>query len=140
MQIFTPSHINSKTDLPSNARIFVGTNTEGRHGKGAALMARNHFGLKYGVSKGPSGQSYGIVTKDLKLGMRSIPLCDIYEQLIDAFIYAADHGEELCYFVKLGSSLAGYSIEEIKGLFKRINEEAFIPKNVILPKEYEVRY
>ena len=43
--------------LPSGQRqIFVfGSNTEGRHGKGAALLARQRYGAKLGVAQGLVG-------------------------------------------------------------------------------------
>ena len=54
-------------------RIFVfGSNLAGRHGKGAALWARNNRGAVYGQGEGPQGLSYAIPTKDAKL--RSLPL------------------------------------------------------------------
>jgi hypothetical protein len=46
--------------------IFVfGSNTQGRHGKGAALWAYQHAGAIYGWPRGPQGRSYAICTKDL---------------------------------------------------------------------------
>jgi len=52
MKIYTPEYIESRSDLPGNAIIVVGTNFEGRHGKGGALMARKLFGLIYGHAQG----------------------------------------------------------------------------------------
>ena len=47
-------------------QIFVfGSNTQGRHGKGAALCAKERFGAIYGQAYGLQGQSYAIVTKEL---------------------------------------------------------------------------
>lgn len=48
--------------------IFVfGSNLAGRHGKGAALYARQHYGAIYGQGVGRQGNSYAIPTKDGKL-------------------------------------------------------------------------
>ena len=45
--------------------IFVfGSNLAGRHGKGAALHARQHHGAIYGQGAGLQGDSYGNPTKD----------------------------------------------------------------------------
>jgi hypothetical protein len=53
--------------------IFVfGSNLAGRHGKGAALYARQHHGAIYGQGVGLQGSSYAIPAKDEHL--RSLPL------------------------------------------------------------------
>ena len=52
--------------------------------------------------------------------------------------FAKENPDKTFLVTKLGSSLAGYSTEEIAGLFKKL--EKFIPENVILPKEYDPRY
>lgn len=45
--------------------IFVfGSNLAGRHGKGAALWARQHRGAIYGQGIGLQGNSYAIPSKD----------------------------------------------------------------------------
>jgi len=45
--------------------IFIfGSNEAGRHGKGAALHARQHHGAEYGVGVGRTGDAYAIPTKD----------------------------------------------------------------------------
>jgi hypothetical protein len=42
--------------LPENNVVFVfGSNTEGRHGAGAAKVAKDKFGAKYGQAKGMQG-------------------------------------------------------------------------------------
>jgi len=54
-------------------KIFVfGSNLAGRHGKGAALHARKHYGAIYGQGWGRQGNSYAIPTKDSKL--KTVPL------------------------------------------------------------------
>lgn len=58
------------TDPPE---IFVfGSNEAGRHGKDAALHARQHYGAKYGVGLGRTGDAWAIPTKDGKL--KTLPL------------------------------------------------------------------
>ena len=45
-------------------KIFVfGSNLAGRHGKGAALDAKNKYGAIYGVGFGRTGNSYAIPQK-----------------------------------------------------------------------------
>lgn len=135
---FTPENI---TSLPPNGVFVFGSNTEGRHGKGAALTAKQKFGAIQGVAEGPQGQSYAIITKDLQAvpQERSVSLGNIRDS-IDKFVgYAIANPNLKFYVTKLGSSLAGYSVEEIKEVFFRSNNITRIPDNVILPREYEMR-
>ena len=59
--------------------------------------------------------------------------------------FASNHPDKKFYVTKIGSSLAGYTIEEIKDVWKQVNtvweNDIFddIPSNIILPKEYEMR-
>lgn len=64
---------------PEPNTIFVfGSNPEGRHGLGAAKIARLYFGAKYGIGEGFQGKSYAIPTKDLRIkGVKSISEMDI---------------------------------------------------------------
>lgn len=118
--------------LAPNEVFVFGSNTEGRHSKGAALTARLKFKAQYGNPKGLQGQSYAIITKDLKKGERSIPLSKIEEQIEEFIEFAKNHPDLLFYVTKLGCSLAGYSVEEIAPLFKNaINVE-----NITLPLEF----
>jgi hypothetical protein len=56
--------------------IFVfGSNLAGRHGKGAALHAKNHYGAIQGVGFGRTGNAYAIPTKDENLQV--LPLTTI---------------------------------------------------------------
>ena len=60
------------TELKENQIFVFGSNTEGRHGKGAALLAFEKFGAIYGKSEGRMGQCYDYDV--VKFG-------DIYENL-----------------------------------------------------------
>ena len=52
---------------PDANTIFVfGSNPEGRHGAGAAKVAREQFGAIYGQGEGLQGNSYALPTKDLR--------------------------------------------------------------------------
>jgi hypothetical protein len=133
---YTPENI---TSLKPNEVFVFGSNTEGRHGKGAALIAKNKFGAKQGQAEGLQGNSYAIITKDLSKGERSISLDKIAEGINKLADFAENNPDTKFYVTKLGSSLAGYTINEIKEQFRKVNEEGAIPNNVILPKEYEVR-
>ena len=98
-------------------QIFVfGSNTEGRHGAGAALMAKQKWGAIYGNPKGIQGQCYAIVTKDLKQGKRSVALAQIGAQIKELVEYALAHPELEFLVTKSGCDLAGFSIGEIAAL------------------------
>jgi hypothetical protein len=64
--------LNAKTNFytgkikPEQNTIFVfGSNPEGRHGAGAAKIAKEQFGAIYGQGEGIQGNSYAIPTKDI---------------------------------------------------------------------------
>ncbi|XUM19810.1 A1S_2505 family phage non-structural protein [Bradyrhizobium oligotrophicum S58] len=72
------------------SRIFVfGSNLAGRHGKGAALHARQHYGAVYGQGEGIQGDSFAIPTKDAQL--RTLPLDTIAEHVAKFIDYASEH-------------------------------------------------
>ena len=66
--------------------VFVfGSNLAGRHGKGAALHARQQHGAIYGQGVGLQGSSYAIPTKDSLL--RTLPLSEINKYVYDFLIH-----------------------------------------------------
>lgn len=109
--------------------IFVcGSNYSGRHGKGAALYAKQHHGAIYGKGVGRQGNSYAIPTKDANL--RSLPLT-VIEKHVKLFIeYAKQNKMETFQLTPIGCGLAGYKYKDIAPFFKDA------PSNVILPKEF----
>lgn len=132
----TPLNI---TELLPNQIFVFGSNSEGHHGKGAALIARQRFGAIYGQSSGLQGQSYAIITKKDWRVNKSSSLTDIMNEII-VFVEFAYNNPNLEFLVtKIGCSLAGYTIEEIKWLFESYHLIKNIPNNVILPKEFEFR-
>ena len=61
------AHFYSGDVTPEPNVIFVfGSNTEGKHGAGAAALAKSEFGAIQGQAEGLQGNSYAIITKDLK--------------------------------------------------------------------------
>ena len=96
--------------------IFVfGSNLAGRHGKGAALYAKNHYGAVQGVGHGRTGQSYAIPTKDENL--KVLPLSTIRAYCSVFVEYARAHPELTFYITPVGTGLAGYSKAEISPFF-----------------------
>ena len=133
---YTPENI---TTLQPNQVFVFGSNTEGRHGAGAAKIAITKFGAKYGQASGFQGQSYGIITKNLSKGKRGISLTDLADN-IDSFIVDAIENPNLEFLVtKIGTGLGGFTVNEVKEIFKDYLELDMLPDNIILPKEFEVR-
>lgn len=109
--------------------IFVfGSNLAGRHGKGAALTARQMYGAKNGQGIGRQGQSYAIPTKDCML--KPLPLKDI-KKYVDAFLeHARVFPDDTFQVTTIGCGLAGYKPEQIAPMFKDA------PSNCKLPEEF----
>lgn len=109
--------------------VFVfGSNLAGRHGKGAALFARQYRGAIYGVGVGRQGDSYGIPTKDAKL--KTLPLWAIQGEVGVFLRYAEANPHERFELTPIGCGLAGYKPEEIAPFFLGA------PPNVELPAEF----
>jgi len=109
-----------------------GSNTEGRHGKGFALTCKLRYGAIYGQAKGLQGQSYAIITKDLRKpnkGIRSVPLEMIKLQIVELFEFAEKNPDKEIIMTKIGTRNAGYTESEIENLFVDLK----IPANVIMP-------
>ena len=110
-------------------RIFVfGSNLAGRHGKGAALFARENHGAVYGQGEGIQGLSYAIPTKNAHL--HTLPL-DVIEEAVTRFKqFAALHPEMAFQVTPIGCGLAGYKPSAIAPFFNGA------PSNCTLPAEF----
>jgi len=126
--------------LPCNGEVFVfGSNLAGRHGKGAAAVAKEQFGAQAGVGAGLQGQSFGIPTKDGRpltgnerpsfndpeqtLSLESI------RQYVDKFIaYAKAHEAERFFVTRVGCGLAGYQDEQVAPLFVKAPSNCSFPE------------
>jgi hypothetical protein len=125
----TPKHIK---ELKENEVFVFGSNRQSKHGKGAALTARNKFGAIYGQSEGLQGQSYAIITKELRKEYQPVSLGEI-KLGVDTFIqFAKDNKHLTFYVVELGCNLAYFTVEEIAPLFK----SAMKLKNIYLPQRF----
>lgn len=111
--------------------IFVfGSNLAGRHGKGAALHAKLHYGAELGVPEGLTGRSYAIPTKDGSL--RPLPLWQV-EIMIQRFCDYARKNPSLIFLVTpVGTGLAGHDKREIWKAFA----DAKIPSNCRLTSSW----
>jgi hypothetical protein len=127
MKEYTPDDIRT---LKLNEVFVFGSNLAGRHGAGAAKLAMQKFGARYGVGRGLQGQSYALPTKDLEVNTMS--LHDIGFE-VEQFLRFADKNRHLKFYVTtIGCGLAGYTPSQIAPLFAKW----CIPDNVVLPKEF----
>jgi hypothetical protein len=125
----TPDRV---TKLEPHQVFVFGSNTEGIHGAGAAAFAHKNFGAIMGVPCGHQGQSYAIPTKDLRKGMRSIPIDTMQGDVWLFLDYAQRHPELEFLVTRLGTELAGYTLNEMASLF----DGEDLPDNVRLPQEF----
>ncbi|WP_444718973.1 A1S_2505 family phage non-structural protein [Paucibacter soli] len=109
-----------------------GSNTAGRHGKGAAEVARLQFGAQRGVGVGRTGRSYGIPTKfEAKdRSLRVLPLGDVMAHIADFLSYGQANPELKFFVTRVGCELARHGDSEIAPLFKGA------PSNCNFPEEW----
>lgn len=112
-------------DLRSPIFVF-GSNLAGRHGKGAALHAKTHYGAVNGVAEGRTGQSYAIPTKDTRF--RVLPLEDIEAGIVRFLQYADANPLDDFYLTPVGTGLAGITKRTIWQMLERHG----VPGNVLL--------
>lgn len=118
--------ITSKTKF-----VFVfGSNLAGRHGKGAALFAKEHYGAIYGRGKGLQGDSYAIPTKDINL--KPLPLDDIKKSIVEFILFVNKNPNWVFILTPIGTGLAGHSKMDIWAAF----QEFKMPPNVLLTSSW----
>lgn len=126
---------------PSENTIFVfGSNPEGRHGAGAAKVAREQFGAEYGVGEGLTGNAYALPTKDLRVkenkGLRSIPESQIIDSIKKLYTTARQNPNKqfkVAYRNTNTASLNGYTGLEMIDMFLKAGP---IPSNILFSKEW----
>jgi len=126
---------------PEKDVIFVfGSNPEGRHGAGAAKVAKDKFGAIYGQGEGLQGNSYALPTKDLRIkennGFKSISPTQITDNIKKLYqIAQANPGKQfkIGYRNTTDKSLNGYTGLEMIDMF---NNAGTIPSNIIFSKEW----
>lgn len=113
-------------------QIFVfGSNIGGRHGKGAAKLAVQKFGAKYGIGEGLHGSSYALPTVNHSI-TAPLPL-DRIAGHIQTFIQCAKENPHLTFLVtEVGCGLAGLSYKDIGPMFR----DAIELENVHLPAKF----
>lgn len=126
---YTPEII---TSLNKNEIFVYGSNQFAIHGAGSAKAAVDNFGAIYkDMPMGLCGQSYGIITKSFN----ETP-CELFfigAQIKVLYLFALLRPELIFYVTKIGTALAGFTMDEIANLFKSM---PFKPNNIILPIEF----
>jgi len=130
---------------PEPNTIFVfGSNPEGRHGAGAAKIAREKFGAIYGVGEGLQGNAYALPTKDLRVkennGYRSISKEQIIENIKKLYKCAIEYPEldfKIAYRNIEKPSLNGYTGIE---MIKMFDNAGPIPENIWFSQEWHDFY
>ena len=117
-------------DLQENEVFVFGSNTSGRHGKGAAKTALK-WGARWGKGVGMYGRTYAIPTVNAsitgKLSLKKI------QKYVDQFIIFAEENPQYIFLVTaVGCGLAGWTESDIAPLFT----EAATIENISLPREF----
>ena len=134
-----PNHYTGMITLSTNTIFVFGSNPEGRHGAGAAKIAVDKFGAKYGQGEGLQGNAYALPTKDLRVtennGRRSIKPEQITESIKKMYEVAKQHPNKqfkVAYTNGLDqATLNGYTGREMIKMFK---DAGPIPSNVVFSK------
>ena len=128
------TYVGQITELPENGVFVYGSNTEGRHGAGAALVAKEKFGAVYGRS-GFHGQSYGIITKDLRCYHHpSISKGQIVQQIGEMYKFARAR-PDLEFWVAYsgtGKNLNAYTPQQMADMFASHD----IPSNIVFEQSF----
>lgn len=122
-------------NLRENQILVFGSNTEGRHGAGVALLARQRFGAKYGQSEGLQGRSYAIITKDLQSSIQPSRSPDqIKEQISKLYEFASINTDKQFFvaYKRGGKNLNYYSDKQMAEMFASFE----IPSNVIFEQGF----
>lgn len=113
------------TTLAEDEIFVFGSNLEGLHGGGAALLAYERFGAIWGQGTGLQGKSYGIPTMHGGI--------DTIAPYVDEFIaFAREHRELRFLVTEIGCGIAGFTVGEMAPLFKDAMDE----ENIYLPQRF----
>jgi hypothetical protein len=107
-----------KPFLPVHEIYVFGSNIQGVHGAGTALVARKHYGARIGVGKGICGQSYAIPTRQYKdKVVTTLDHRDVVA-FIQEFVQYTNTNRLKYYVTNVGMGYAGFTLEEIAPHFK----------------------
>ena len=122
--------------LESNQIFVFGSNTQGRHGKGTALISRNKFGAIYGQASGLQGQSYGLITTDLTRRFRpSVSIERVLESIRELYYFARDNSDMdflVAYTGISNKNLSGFTNQQFADMFSAFS----IPMNMVFEENF----
>lgn len=103
------------TEVDINQVFVFGSNLDGRHGAGAALLAKEVFGAEQGKGEGQYGHSYALPTCNENI--KPLPLEEIRKHIRTFCVFAREHMENQYLVTEIGCGLAGYTPKDIAPLF-----------------------
>ena len=129
---------------PGENIVFVfGSNPEGRHGAGAAKVAREQFGAIYGQGEGLQGNAYALPTKDLRVqgnAYCSISKDNITKNIQKMYACAILHPDlkfMVAYRNTYQKSLNGYTgIQMMRMFVNAAGSIREVPSNVYFSEEW----
>jgi hypothetical protein len=143
---FTPDNL---AKLPDDGVFVFGSNTDGEHCGGAALVALKRFGAVNGQAEGPQGRSYATPTMgywdSFSYGTTEVLRYKIrisFDELVaacDRFVlYTSQHPELRFYVTKVGCGIAGWKVDEVAQAFAVALGSFLVPlpDNIVWPREF----
>lgn len=132
MRKYTPEFILA---LQPDEYFVFGSNLNGNHAGGAARIAAEKFGAKWGVGEGMTGRCYALPTLDEN--MQKVTPTALRRSFEKLWRVALDNPEKVFLVTKVGCGIAGWGIEEVKNiLWASVGSIGDLPSNVVLPKEF----
>ncbi len=120
---------------PNDVAVF-GSNCEGRHGKGTALICRQQFGAINGKAHGLQGKSWGFITTDLRVRRRpSVDSKIVKQEVKKLYDYALQHPElnfKGMYTGLTNNNLSGFTNDQFANFFSKYP----IPANIIFEEQF----
>lgn len=98
-----------------NAVFVFGSNVEGRHGAGAALLAKD-LGCPLGFGEGyhAESQTYAIPTLDFrKKGNTRVTIGELAESIRSLFVVAKANPDKVFYLTQIGTGLGGWQRADV---------------------------
>jgi hypothetical protein len=115
------------TDINPWILVF-GSNQAGVHGAGAAKLAHDKYGARYGVGFGLEQRSFAIPTKDLQIQTLKLPAIENFVSLARRHIkHRIENAHNRFWFTAIGCGLAGYTHMDIAPMFAGIGEGIRLP-------------
>lgn len=93
------------------------------------------YGVARGFQRGREGASYAIETIRKPGALRSVPLSEIEEQLVELCRYAEAHPELRFLMTAIGANFAGYTGMEMQACLDAALRRGGCPANLIVPPD-----